>query len=549
MPRDQLKQRQPISPILPILPIILLHLAVNLFSPYGFQRDEFLYLAMARHLRLWSMDFPPFIAIAAKATLATLGGSIVAVRFLPAVTGGLLVLLAALIARRLGGGRYAQVLAALAVALSPLFLRAGNLFQPVIFDQLWWTGALYAVLGLASSRRILPSVARDLVSPVRDTGEQILRFAQDDKLSTLHPRPSAAHRSWLLLGAALGAGLLTKFSIAFIGVGIVVGILATPLRRSLRTRWPWVALLIALVIGSPSIVGQLRLGFPVIGQMHDLQGSQLERVTPLAFLKGQWDMFGPVILLAILGLVQLFRSRYAAAGWAILATFILLMILKGKAYYVGPIYPTLLAAGAVMVDSWVAGRESRVVRLLGHSLLALIVIAFGAISLPFGVPVLPPAQMDAYARRLGVTQETNTGEVIALPQDYADMLGWEDQVKATARVYDSLPPAERNEAVILATNYGRAGANDHLGRKYGLPPAVAPMGSYWFFGPGTKPGKVLIVIGGSRADLAPYYDSVTLAAHFSNPWRVPEEREVDIWVATGNHYTLQEIWGRFEGEN
>ena len=549
MPRDQLKQLQPISPILPILPIILLHLAVNFFSPYGFQRDEFLYLAMARHLRLWSMDFPPFIAIAAKATLATLGGSIVAVRFLPAVTGGLLVLLAALIARRLGGGRYAQVLAALAVALSPLFLRAGNLFQPVIFDQLWWTGALYAVLGLASSRRILPSVARDLVSPVRDTGEQILRFAQDDKPSTLHPRPSAAHRSWLLLGAALGLGLLTKFSIAFIGIGIVVAILVTPLRRSLLTPWPWVALLIALVIGSPSIVGQIRLGFPVVGQMHDLQGSQLERVTPLAFLKGQWDMLGPVILLAILGLVQLFRSRYAAAGWAILATFILLMILKGKAYYVGPIYPTLLAAGAVMVDSWVAGRESRVVRLLGHSLLALIVIAFGAISLPFGVPILPPAEMDAYARRLGVTQETNTGEVIALPQDYADMLGWEDQVKATARVYDSLPPAERNEAVILATNYGRAGANDHLGRKYGLPPAVAPMGSYWFFGPGTKPGKVLIVIGGSRADLAPYYDSVTLAAHFSNPWRVPEEREVDIWVATGNHYTLQEIWGRFEGEN
>jgi hypothetical protein len=157
--------------------------------------------------------------------------------------------------------------------------------------------------------------------------------------------------------------------------------------------------------------------------------------------------------------------------------------------------------------------------------------------------------MDAYARRLGVTQETNTGEVIALPQDYADMLGWEDQVRATARVYDSLPPAERNNAVILGTNYGRAGANDHLGRKYGLPPSVAPMGSYWFFGPGEKPGRVLIVIGGSREDLAPYYDSVTLGAHLSNPWRVPEEREVDIWVARGNHYTLQEVWERFEGEN
>jgi hypothetical protein len=545
MPRDQLKQLQPISPILPILAIILLHLAVNLFSPYGFQRDEFLYLAMARHLRLWSMDFPPFIAIAAKATLATLGGSIVAVRFLPAVTGGLLVFLAALIARRLGGGRYAQVLAALAVALSPLFLRAGNLFQPVIFDQLWWTGALYAVLAIGGSE-----------TAGRLDGWTASRTAHSSQLT--------AHGSqWLLLAAALGLGLLTKFSIAFIGIGIVVAILVTPLRRSLLTPWPWVALLIALVIGSPSIIGQIRLGFPVVGQMHDLQGSQLERVTLLAFLKGQWDMFGPVILLAILGLVQLFRTRYAAAGWAILATFILLMILKGKPYYVGPVYPMLLAAGAVFVERVVEGRRSRVEefkaqltspasrvpRLFGYAVPVVIVIAFGAISLPFGVPVLPPAQMDAYARRLGVTQETNTGEVIALPQDYADMLGWEEQVKATARVYDSLPPAERDKAVILATNYGRAGANDHLGRKYGLPPSVAPMGSYWFFGPGTKPGKVLIVIGGTREDLAPYYDSVTLAARLSNPWRVPEERAVDIWVAKGNHYTLQEVWGRFEGEN
>ncbi|HEX6990365.1 MAG TPA: glycosyltransferase family 39 protein, partial [Gemmatimonadales bacterium] len=448
------------------------------------------------------------------------GGSIVAVRFLPAVTGGLLVFLAALIARRLGGGRYAQVLAALVVALSPLFLRAGNLYQPVIFDQLWWTVGLYAVISLSAGA----AAGRPYTRPLD---------------------PSTSRLPWLLLGAALGLGLLTKFSIAFIGIGIVVAIVITPLRRSLLTPWPWVALLIALVIGSPSLVGQIRLGFPVVGQMHDLQGSQLERVTPLAFLKGQWDMFGPVILLAILGLVQLLRSRYAAAGWAILTTFILLIILKGKPYYVGPIYPTLLAAGAVMVERLVEGRGSRV----AYALPVIIVIAFGAISFPFGVPILPPAQMDAYARRIGVTQETNTGEVIALPQDYADMLGWEDQVKATARVFDSLPPAERNDAVILGTNYGRAGANDHLGRKYGLPPSVAPMGSYWFFGPGSKPGKVLIVIGGTREDLAPWYDSVTLAAHLSNPWRVPEEREVDIWVAKGNRYTLQQVWGRFEGEN
>ncbi|HET8634916.1 MAG TPA: glycosyltransferase family 39 protein, partial [Gemmatimonadales bacterium] len=206
MPRSRLIGNLLAPPALLALLALITHLAVNLFSPYGFQRDEFLYLAMARHLRLWSMDFPPFIALAAKATLATLGGSLVAVRFLPALTGGLLVLLAALIARRLGGGRYAQALAALAVALAPLFLRAGNLFQPVIFDQLWWTVGLYAMLRIADQ----PLSAKRLA------------------LSAPRTAPSAP---WLLLGAALGLGLLTKFSIAFIGIGIVAGILVTPLRR------------------------------------------------------------------------------------------------------------------------------------------------------------------------------------------------------------------------------------------------------------------------------------------------------------------------------
>jgi hypothetical protein len=465
------------------------------------------------------MDFPPFIALAAKATLATLGSSLIAIRFLPAVTSALLVLLAAMIARRLGGGRYAQGTAALAVALSPLFLRAGNLFQPVVFDQLWWTLALYSVLAISGTE-----TARRL----------------DGR---------TAGRSWLLLGLWLGLGLLTKFSIAFIGIGIVAAVLITPARRWLLTPWPWLALVVALAIGSPSIVGQLRLHFPVVGQMHDLQSSQLDRISPLAFLKGQLDMFGPVILLAMLGLIHLLRGRYAIAGWAILATFVLLVFLKGKAYYVGPIYPTLFAAGAVCLEQIAVARASRVARTLWHGIPILVIVAFGAIAFPLGVPILPPAQMDAYARKIGVTSTTNTGETIALPQDYADMLGWDQQVDSTAMVFNSLSAEEQQEAVILGTSYGRAGANDQLGPRLGLPPAVSPVGSYWYFGPGRKPGKVVIVIGGTREDLAPYFDSVTLAAHVSDSWRVPEERELDIWVAKGNHHTLQEIWEGFRGMN
>ena len=510
--------RRPLAPLAIgiAVAVLLLHVVVNRITPYGFHRDEFLYLAMGRHLRLWAMDFPPFIAIAAKATLATLGGSLIAVRILPAVVAAILVLLAVLVVRRMGCGPYAQVLGALAVALAPLTLRAGNLFQPVIFDQLWWTLALVALMGIAD-----------------------LRPSDHD----------SARRRWLLLGVCLGLGLLTKFSIAFIGIGIVAAVLITASRRWLATPWPWLALLVALVIGSPSIVGQLRLGFPVVGQMHDLQAEQLQRISPLAFLQGQWDMLGPVVLLAALGVMELLRGRYRIVAWACLATFVLLIALKGKPYYVGPIYPVLLAAGAVAVGRIAGTRVHAASRALWRGIPLLGVVAFGVISFPFGVPVLPPARMDAYARALGITSETNTGEIIALPQDYADMLGWEDQVEATARVYHGLSPAEQQDAVILGTSYGRAGANDQLGPALGLPPAVSPVGSYWFFGPGTKPGKVLIVIGGTAAELQRFYDSVSLGAKVIGAWRVPEEREVNIWVARGPHQTLQEVWEKFRGQN
>jgi len=232
-----------------------LHIFVDWLSPYGFQRDEFLYMAMGRHLQLWRMDFPPFIAILSQVQRFLLGDSIVAIRFAPAVAAGLLVLMAALISREMGGGRVSQLFAAIAVATSPVFIRTGVLFQPVVFDELWWTLALYALarLGAESTR--------------------------DDMLST---RP----RWWIALGIACGIGLLTKFSLLFFGAALVLALIVAPQRRVMLSRWPWIAAAIAIVLGSPSIVGQLRLGFPVVGQMRTLESSQLMHVSFKSFILG-----------------------------------------------------------------------------------------------------------------------------------------------------------------------------------------------------------------------------------------------------------------------
>ena len=184
--------------------VFALHVLVNRFSPYGFQRDEFLYMAMGRHLRLWRMDFPPFIAMLSQAERFVFGDSIIAIRLAPALAAALLVLLAGLIARELGGGKFAQIFAAVAVATSPLFLRTGDLFQPVVLDQLWWTLALYALVKLGASA---PS---------------------DDTLSTVP-------RWWIVLGVACGLGLLTKFSLLFFGAALVAAIVIAPQRRVMLT--------------------------------------------------------------------------------------------------------------------------------------------------------------------------------------------------------------------------------------------------------------------------------------------------------------------------
>ena len=483
---------------------LALHLWVNATTPYGFHRDELLYLAMGRHLRLWAMDFPPGIALLAEGTRALLGDSLLAVRAGPALAGAALVVAAALFARELGGGGRSQVLAALAVAASPLFLRSANLFQPVVLDQLTWSAALFAVARLSW-------------------------------------KPDA--RWWLALGVALGLGLLVKFSIAFIGAAIAVGILLTPLRRSLLTPWPWTALAVALAIGSPSLVGQWQLGFPVLGQMADLREVQLERVTPGGFLLGQL-LWGPGTLLAAAGAVALLAAkrfqRYRAVGWSCVAAGAILLLLQGKPYYLGPVYPALFGAGAVLLER--SGVRWAVAALL---------LAFGALTLPLGVPILPPPDMAAYAERIGASAalRTNTGELERLPQDYADMLGWERQAEAVAEVYHRLPEEERRQAVIVAGNYGEAGAIDFFGPRYGLPPAVSPAGSYWFFGPGEKPGAVVVAIGPSRDDLAPFFASVEPAATTGDPWAVAEERELTVFVARGPHRSLQEIWPTLAGRN
>ncbi len=489
--------------------VVATHVVVNFITPYEIHRDEFLYAAMGRHLSLFKMDFPPLIAMLSEAQRALFGDTIWGLRMVPALGHGVLVVLAAKIAVELGGDRRSQWLAALAVTFTPLLMRSGSLFQPVILDQVAWTVGFLALV----------MIARD-------------------------NRP----RWWIVLGLAGGFGLLAKFSIAFFAFGAVVGILLSHRRAALLTRWPWIAALITLCIGAPSVIGQIALGWPVRTQMQDLQASQLAVVTPGAFL-GEQLLYGPMTWLGVLGLTALLvhprLRQWRLVGITAVAIIGLLLVLHGKPYYLGPIWPALAAAGSVWLVEVTRERFRAAIPAFG-----VLTVLFGAlIAMPMGLPILPPQQMANYASRIGASSAvtTNLGEVAELPQDFADMLGWEEFVNEVADVWRTLPASERSTAALVATNYGRAGAIDWYGPRLGLPPAACACGSYWFWGPGERRGAVTVVTGATEADLQPVLDDITLATTITNRWRVREEQSVPIWIARGWKIPLDTLWASLKG--
>lgn len=484
---------------------LVLHLVTIFVTPYEVHRDEFLYLAMGEHLHLWNMDFPPAIAILAKLARLLFGDTLFAIRFLPALAGAAIVALTAMLVREFGGGRGAQALAMLAIVCNPLFMRAAVLFQPVVFDQLWWTVGLYALTRICKK-------------PI----------LQD----------------WILLGVACGFGLLNKFSILFFSLAAFVGLLLSPRRNTLLSRGAWIALGTALLLGSPSIVGQVRLDFPVMVHMQDLTTQQLDRVTYGDYLIGQVLMLGPSALLAAVGVWSLIASaamrQFTAVGWTCTTVFILLMLLHGKAYYTGPIYPALLAAGSVAVLDW----RPIFVNWVCFAI-AFLIVLFGIVSLPFGLPILPPDLMARYAARAGLTSAvtTNQGKVLPLPQDYADMIGWKEQVDTVAKAFASLPPEKQAVTGLVVRNYGQAGALEFYYPRFGLTAPIMLPNNFLLW-PAKPQCKAILAVGIAEEDVQKFFARVTVLGHFQHRWMVPEERDFVLYFAEEPTRDIREAWQR-----
>jgi 4-amino-4-deoxy-L-arabinose transferase-like glycosyltransferase len=449
--------------------VLLFH--AGLSGRYGFHRDELYYLAAGRHPALGYVDQPPVVPLLAKAITAVAGNHLWPLRLIAGAVHATIVVLAAVVAREFGGGGRAMALSALATATSPLFLAAGGLFQTVLFDQLWWTLAILLVIRLLADR--------------------------------------ADPRWWLAVGAVFGLGLQTKWTMALLGFGLLAGFVATPAgRRHLHSRWLAAGVAVALVLWLPNLVWQGINGWPTLEFSRNNNANVRDEDGRLGFVLEQIALIGPLAVpLAGAGMVWLWRrTPWRILAVTVAAVAVVLLVVGGKAYYLGPTYLLAFAAGSVAAERW-AGTDPR----RWHTAIGALVLN-GLIPLAAVAPVAP---IGVYAAAFH-----------DLNDELGEQVGWPEMVDQVARVATVLPADEQAGLRVITASYGEAAAIDLYGPARGLPRGSALSGhnSYadWWPEDGTPRGAVIFVRY-PRATVERYCDALGPVAIVSNPWEVPNE--------------------------
>lgn len=485
----------------------LVHFVWN--GRYGYFRDELYYAACGQHLAWGYVDHAPLIAVIARLSRMLFGDSLHAIRFFPALSSGAKILITAWIVRELGGRRYAQILAATAMLLCPIYLTMDNFLSMNAFEPVFWM--LCAAIALRTIR----------------TGNE---------------------RLWLLFGLVAGIGILNKHSTLFFGLAFFLALLVTRQRALLRTPWIWLGALLSFLIFLPNFLWEARNGWPTIEILQNVDRIKNMHVTWLQFIVQQAFLVHPLgAPICIAGLWFFLRSRegnaYRFLGWTYCFLLAEFLIFRGRIYYLAPIYPMLFAAGAVAIEAWIGG-EGR--NWMKTAVLAPLVLG-GMVAAPLALPILPLDAAAAYANYWDVDRVQVEKEPSGkLPQMYADMMGWLQQAQTVAGVFHSLTPDDQARVAILAKNYGEAGAIDYFGPALGLPHAISGHNNYFLWGPQQYTGEVVIAVGMPIEDLKPLFGQIDLAATINNEYAIPEENNLPVYVCRQPKMTLQQAWPRLK---
>ncbi len=491
-------------------------LALHLYAGrhYGYFVDELYYLACARHLDWGYVDQPPLIAAIARTARLVLGDSLSAIRFPAALAGAGTVVLTGMIARELGGRRFAQGLAALCLALAPGVLALDHFLSMNAFEPLFWMGCAYLVIR---------SIRTD-----------------NGKL-------------WAWFGAVAGVGLENKHSMLIFGFGIVAGLVLTRERRWLRSPWFWAGGAIAFLIFLPNLLWNIQHHFPFLELQANIRRSGRDvALAAWAFLGQEALAMLPLsVPIWLAGLWYLFfhkeGKRFRVLGWAWAVTAGVIMGLSPRVYYLFPAFPILFAAGSVAWERWLEGVRGQWIKPVYVTLMVLM----GALLAPTLIPLVGPETYIRYAAATHLQQpRIENHQLGPLPQLFADQFGWEEMAAVVGGAYNSLPPAVRARTAIFAQNYGQAGAIDLFGPKYGIPEGTAISGhqSYYLWGPRGYTGESMIVMGERPERLEELFTTFQWVARVSHPYSMPYEH-FDVYYCEGMKQPLSMFWPRVKNWN
>jgi hypothetical protein len=475
---------------------ILLHLWTA--GQYGFQRDELATLEDARHLAWGYVAYPPVTPFFGRISLELFGTSLRFFRLFAAIAEAVAVVLTGLLARRLGGGRWAQVTASLAAL--PFCIGGGALMQYVSFDYLCWVLVAYFAIRL---------------------------------LSSANPRWQVA------IGAAIGAGMLSKYSMPFFVAGLIAGLLFTGARRYFFTKWLWLGVAVAFAIFLPNLIWQAQHQFVYLDFIRHIHSRDVAQGRHNGFFPGQLKVTLLAFPIWLAGLYFcLFSSngkRYRMLGWMYVVPFLLFLIAKGRDYYLAGTYPMLYAAGALSIESGLTSMGNSW-RNFWKTAVRVALVLDVAIAIALTLLVAPVG-----SHWFQVASTIN--------QDFREEIGWPELVETVAHIRDDLSREDQTHLGILGVNYGEAGAINLYGPEYGLPRAISGVNSFWYRGFGDPPPDVVIVLGLPRSVAETKFQTCDLAGHITNRFSVPNEETTshpDIFVCRGPRPNWPGLWSDFQ---
>jgi 4-amino-4-deoxy-L-arabinose transferase-like glycosyltransferase len=481
----------------------LVHLAVA--GRYDFFRDELYFIICGRHPAFGYADHPPVIPLLAAAT-QVFGPHLVVLRLVSALVAAATVLVTCALARRAGAESYGVALAGAAVTIAPMYLGMFTVLNTTTFEPIAWT-----LVALLAARAVL-----------------------DDE-------PSA----WILAGLVSGVALETKYLIPSYVGPLAVALVLTGHARALLRRQLLAGVVLAGVLAAPSLIWQLTHGLPFRDLVRAGAAGKNVVLPPLAFVANQIQVMNlflaPIwVAGAVAPFVDRRFARWRFVSLAFLLTFALMIAMHAKDYYLAPAYASVFALGGAAVEAWVRSRALRAAHLAAA-------VGLSVVAAPLAMPILDPPVLVAYTSAIRArTTPTETWKQSALPQEFADMLGWREYVQQVAQVFRQLSAEDQRRAALLTSNYGEAAAIDFYGPAEGLPPAISGHNQYWFWGPRGHDGSVVLRINGDEELWRPRCDTLTVAGRFGSPLVMPYENDAPILLCRGLKTPLPELWDKFK---